>query len=149
MRLKYWLPAAATLAAVAGVVLVTQLEQRRDERRFAALEKYCTDCHNAAELAGERSFENLKLEDIPQHAEQFEAAIVKLRGRLMPPPGEAQPTAQEIDGLIASLERSIDEHAPPQAGYVAAQRLSRTEYAHAVKRSEEHTSELQSQSNLV
>ncbi|HSC13686.1 MAG TPA: DUF1592 domain-containing protein [Gammaproteobacteria bacterium] len=133
MRLKYWLPAAATLAAVAGVVLVTQLEQRRDERRFAALEKYCTDCHNAAELAGERSFEGLKLEDIPQHAEQFEAAIVKLRGRLMPPPGEPQPTAEEIDGLIATLEKTIDEHAPKQAGYVAAQRLSRTEYAHAVK----------------
>src|SRR5688572_33294028 len=51
----------------------------------------------------------------------------------MPPPGEPQPTAEEIDGLIASLERSIDDHAPQQAGYVAAQRLSRTEYAHAVK----------------
>ena len=70
---------------------------------------------------------------MPQHAEQFEAAIVKLRGRLMPPPGNPQPTTAEIDGLIASLERSIDEHAPPIAGYVAAQRLNRTEYAVAVK----------------
>ena len=58
---------------------------------------------------------------------------MKLRGRLMPPPGEPQPTAEEVDGLIASLENSIDEHAPQHAGYVAAQRLSRTEYAHAVK----------------
>jgi hypothetical protein len=133
MRLKYWLPAATLVAAGAVVVLVTQLEQRRDERRFAALEKYCTDCHNAAELAGERSFEGLKLDDVPEHPEQFEAAIVKLRGRLMPPPGEPQPTAEEIDGLVATLEKTIDEHAPKQAGYVAAQRLSRTEYAHAVK----------------
>jgi hypothetical protein len=133
MRLKYWLPAAVTVAAVAGVVLVTQLEQRRDERRFAAVGKYCIDCHNGAELAGERSFEGLKLEDIPEHPEQFEAAIVKLRGRLMPPPGEPQPTDAEVDGLIATLEKTIDEHAPKRAGYVAAQRLSRTEYAHAVK----------------
>jgi uncharacterized protein DUF1592/uncharacterized protein DUF1588/uncharacterized protein DUF1585/uncharacterized protein DUF1595/uncharacterized protein DUF1587 len=133
MRLKYWLPAAATVAAAAAAVLVTQLDARRDERRFAALDKYCTDCHNPADLAGELSFKGLNVEDIPQHAEQFEAAIVKLRGRLMPPPGNPQPSAQEVDGLIATLETTIDEHAPKQAGYVAAQRLSRTEYAHAVK----------------
>jgi hypothetical protein len=133
MRLKYWLPAAVTVAAAGGAVLVTQLQERRDERRFALLERYCTDCHNPAELAGELSFEGLALDEVPQHAEQFETAIVKLRGRLMPPPGEPQPSADEIDGLIATLERTIDEHAPKQAGYVAAQRLSRTEYAHAVK----------------
>src|SRR6185503_11205907 len=133
MRLKYWLPAAALLAAGAAVVLVTQLDQRRDERRFAVVGKYCTDCHNDAELSGEISFEGLQPADIPQHAAQFEAAIVKLRGRLMPPPGNPQPSAQQIDGLIATLENTIDEHAPAQAGYVAAQRLSRTEYASAVK----------------
>src|SRR5687767_8838608 len=108
MRLKYWLPAAVSVAAVAAVVLVTQLDGRRDERRFALLDRYCTDCHNPAELAGEISFEGLAAEDIPQHPEQFEAAIVKLRGRLMPPPGEPQPAADEIDGLIATLERTID-----------------------------------------
>src|SRR6185503_18252334 len=133
MRLRYWLPAAALLAAGAAVVLVTQLDERRDERRFAVVGKYCTDCHNDADLAGEISFEGLDPNDIPQHAAQFEAAIVKLRGRLMPPPGNPQPSAQEVDGLVATLEKTIDEHAPKQAGYVAAQRLSRTEYAHAVK----------------
>src|SRR6185436_5141230 len=39
----------------------------------------------------------------------------------------------DVDGLIAALEHTIDEHAPKQAGYVAAQRLDRTEYANAVK----------------
>ncbi len=70
---------------------------------------------------------------MPQHAAQFEAAIVKLRGRLMPPPGNPQPSKADVDGLIATLERTIDEHAPQQIGYVAAQRLDRTEYANAVK----------------
>ena len=135
MRRKYWLAAAsfAAATAVVAVVLATRLEQRRAEQSFALLGKYCTDCHNPAELAGELSFEGLTLDEVPQHAEQFEAAIVKLRGRLMPPPGEPQPTPREIDGLIASLERNIDEHAPPHAGHVTAQRLSRSEYAHAVK----------------
>jgi hypothetical protein len=139
MQRKYWLTAASlaaaatTVAIAVAVVLVPRLEQRRAEQSVALLGKYCTGCHNAAELAGELSLEGLKTEDIPQHAERFEAAIVKLRGRLMPPPGEPQPTKDEIDGLIASLERTIDEHAPQQIGYVAAQRLSRTEYAVAVK----------------
>jgi hypothetical protein len=134
MRRKHWL-AAISLAGVAAVaiVLATALEQRRERNRFALLERYCTDCHNAAEVAGDLSFEGLTLDEVPQHAEEFEAAIVKLRGRLMPPPGNPQPQPEEVDGLIAMLERTIDEHAPKQAGYVAAQRLSRTEYAHAVK----------------
>jgi hypothetical protein len=131
--LKFWLPAAALVAVGAAVVLMTGLDERRDERRFAALDEYCTECHNAAEREADLSFEGLTLAEVPQHAEQFEAAIVKLRGRLMPPPGNPQPRPEEIDGLIATLEQTIDEHAPRHAGYVAAQRLSRTEYAHAVK----------------
>ncbi|HWN38502.1 MAG TPA: DUF1587 domain-containing protein, partial [Gammaproteobacteria bacterium] len=134
MRLKYWLaPASLAAASVVAVVLWSYLDRRHTEQSFAVVEKYCTDCHNPAELAGELSFEGLKASDIPGHADKFEAAIVKLRGRLMPPPGNPQPTGKEVDALIATLEETIDDHAPKQAGYVASQRLSRTEYAHAVK----------------
>jgi hypothetical protein len=134
MRRNHWLAAGALVVfAAAAVVVVRGLEHRRELERFALLGRYCTDCHNAAERAGELSFEGMTLDEVPRHAEQFEAAIVKLRGRLMPPPGNPQPAEAEVDGLIATLERTIDEHAPRQAGYVAAQRLSRTEYAHAVK----------------
>jgi hypothetical protein len=134
MRRKFWFAAVALLGAAAvALVVATRFEQRRDQQRFALLQKYCTDCHNAADLAGGISFEHMTPESVPQHAAQFEAAIVKLRGRLMPPPGNPQPSKEQVDGLIASLERTIDEHAPRQIGYVAAQRLDRTEYAHAVK----------------
>ncbi|HJR71940.1 MAG TPA: hypothetical protein VKA43_17985, partial [Gammaproteobacteria bacterium] len=123
MRRKFWLAAASLAAATAVATLLwARLDERRAQQSFALLGKYCTDCHNPAELAGELSFEGLTLDEVPQHAEQFEAAIVKLRGRLMPPPGEPQPSKAEVDGLIATLERTIDEHAPKQAGYVAAQR---------------------------
>jgi len=134
MRLKYWLaPASLAAASVVAVVLWSYLDERHTEQSFAVVSKYCTDCHNPADLAGEISFEGLKPSDIPAHADKFEAAIVKLRGRLMPPPGNPQPTEKEVDNLIATLEETIDDNAPKQAGYVASQRLSRTEYAHAVK----------------
>ncbi len=134
MRRNLWV-AGIAIAIVAGVaaVVVPRLEQRREQQRFALFTKYCTDCHNAADLAGGVSFEHVTPESVPQHGAQFEAAIVKLRGRLMPPPGNPQPSKDEVDGLITGLERTLDENAPPQIGYVTAQRLDRTEYAHAVK----------------
>lgn len=97
------------------------------------LKSYCSECHNPIDLAGELSFEGLTPESVPQHAEIFEAAIRKLRGRLMPPPGSPQPGQDAIDGLVAWLERSIDSAPLHAAGYVPAQRLSRSEYASAVK----------------
>ena len=135
MRRNQWLAAAVLVGVVgaAAVEIAARLEQRQEQQRFALLDRYCTECHNAAELAGDMSFDGVTLAAVPQHPEQFEAAIVKLRGRLMPPPGNPQPSQGEVDELVATLERTIDEHAPRQAGYVAAQRLSRAEYAHAVK----------------
>jgi hypothetical protein len=134
MRPIHWLAASAAAGAAAvAVVLAVQLPHASDQRRFALIQKYCTECHNPDDLAGDISFKGLTAETVPQHAEIFEGAVRKLRGHLMPPPGSPRPSAEEIDGLVAFLERSIDEHSPRQAGYVAAQRLSRSEYAHAVK----------------
>jgi hypothetical protein len=134
MRPIHWLAASAAAGAAAvAVVLAVQLPHASDQRRFALIQKYCTECHNPDDLAGDISFKGLTAESVPQHAEIFEGAVRKLRGHLMPPPGSPRPSAEEIDGLVAFLERSIDEHSPRQAGYVAAQRLSRSEYAHAVK----------------
>ncbi|HEX5045867.1 MAG TPA: DUF1592 domain-containing protein [Gammaproteobacteria bacterium] len=133
MRFKQWLAtSAAAVAAAVAVVLALQLHGR-DQRRFALVQKYCTECHNPDDLAGDISFKGLTADSVPRHAEIFERATAKLRGNLMPPPGSPRPSPKEIDGLVAFLERSIDEHAPAQAGYVAAQRLSRAEYASAVK----------------
>ena len=133
-RFRHWVIAAAVVGvAVAATVVVTRVQQAREQQRFGMLKSYCTECHNANDLAGELSFEGLTPESIPAHAETFEAAIVKLRGRLMPPPGSPQPPQQEIDGLVAFLERSIDAAAAVHTvGYVPAQRLNRAEYAHAV-----------------
>ena len=70
----------------------------------------------------------------PLEPQVFEAAVRKLRGRLMPPPGEPQPEQPRVDSFIAWLERTIDRNAVmPRAGHVPIQRLNRTEYAAAVQ----------------
>ena len=58
----------------------------------------------------------------------------KLRGRLMPPPGSPQPEQKDIDAFVAWMENKLDNNpSAPTAGHVGIQRLSRTEYAAAVK----------------
>ena len=134
-RSHLWLAAAGVaVIAVGGTLSWRALEHAREQERFAMLETYCVDCHNSVDRAGELSFEQLSAESVPEHAEIFEQVVRKLRGRQMPPPGERQPNQDEIDGLVAWLERSIDEGTAHRAvGYVPAQRLSRDEYAYAVK----------------
>jgi hypothetical protein len=101
---------------------------------WGLLESYCTRCHNAEDWAGGVAFDAMSPSAIPEDAKIWEAAMRKLRGRLMPPPGEKQPSQGEVDGFVSWMEGSLDS-APnrPLAGHVPIQRLNRTEYANAVK----------------
>jgi hypothetical protein len=126
------LAAVVTAGAAAGVALPAY-RAHQTEQRWGLFKRYCIDCHNDVDRSGGLTFEGLDPESVPAHAETFEAVIRKLRGRLMPPSDEPQPEQHDIDGLVALLERTIDENEPERAGYVQAQRLSRTEYAEAVK----------------
>ena len=72
--------------------------------------------------------------DIAAHAETFEAAVQKLRGHLMPPPGNPRPDPVDVEVLIAWLEDALDQGSDvPGAAHVPVQRMSRTEYAAAVE----------------
>jgi hypothetical protein len=133
-RSRQWVAAAVVVGiAAGGAWLLTQVEKVREGERWAMLDRYCVECHNENDLAGDRNFQGLTPESIPEHAEVFEAVVNKLRGRLMPPPGSPQPEQAEIDQLVAYLERSIDSSASAEVGHVTSQRLNRTEYAAAVK----------------
>ena len=126
--------AAVGALSVAAVFVYRAFEIRQTEQRWALLATYCTECHNDEEFAGNVVFEGLSPESVPAHVETFEAAVRKLRGRLMPPPGNPQPDQAEIDALVAFLEYAIDSQSQaPKAAHVPIQRLNRTEYAIAVK----------------
>ena len=126
--------AGGVVLAGAGVAYHQGLIFDRSEQHWAVVQSYCTECHNAAEATGDLVLEGLSPEAIPEKAEVFEAAVRKLRGRQMPPPGNPQPEQRALDGLVSFIEESIDEHAPElAAGHVPIQRLNRTEYALAVQ----------------
>jgi hypothetical protein len=127
---------ALVVVAVAVVVLIPRagLLGTGAEQHWTTVERYCADCHNDAEFAGDVSFQRLDYTSVGDETELFETAIRKLRGRLMPPPGNPQPDQTAVDGLVGFLESSIDAGSDvPRAGYVPVQRLTRTEYAIAVK----------------
>jgi mono/diheme cytochrome c family protein len=103
--------------------------------QLATMQQYCVTCHNdRAKVAGV-SFEGITPDSIGQHADLFEKAVRKLRGRVMPPPGARQPDAAATDALISYLEAALDRaateaHIPDQ---LVLHRLNRKEYANAVR----------------
>jgi mono/diheme cytochrome c family protein len=106
------------------------------EQYQAMVKTYCTGCHTSQlpKPAAGLALDTLNVQAAFEHADTWEKAIRKLRGRLMPPPGARQPEQKDVDGLVAYLENTLDTHATgPKAGYVGIQRLNRTEYAAAVK----------------
>lgn len=105
-----------------------------DATASALVEDYCVKCHNEEDWAGSLDLSLLDVSHVSGQADVWEKAIVKLRGRLMPPAGQEQPPQEEIDAVISYLENSIDASAATShVGHVPIQRLNRTEFAASVK----------------
>jgi hypothetical protein len=105
------------------------------EPHWAMLNNYCEKCHNTTDWTGGVAFDTMQPSGIPEDAKIWEAAVSKLRGRMMPPPGEKQPDQATIDSFVSWMEGNLDKAAAahPDAGYVSLHRLNRVEYASAVK----------------
>lgn len=99
------------------------------------IEQYCDKCHNTTDWAGGIAFDALSLDEIADDAETWEKAVRRLRGRLMPPPGNPQPSREEVAFTINWLETRLDAAAKDRAspGNVGIHRLNRKEYANAVR----------------
>jgi hypothetical protein len=126
--------------AIAGALLLAGCGEPPPEQALAqhveTFGRFCTECHNDAEAAGELSLESVTPAEVAAKPEVFEHVIRKLRGGLMPPPGEPRPDAEEVHGLVVALERHLDAAAAargPEPGRVALHRMNRTEYATAVE----------------
>src|SRR5215471_14971599 len=98
------------------------------------LNSYCTGCHNNRAKVGGLALDGLDLQAAADNAEIWEKALRKLRGNLMPPPGNPRPPQKDLDSFVGWMENMLDTHAKgPKAGHVPIQRLNRTEYAASVK----------------
>ena len=103
------------------------------EDQWELLNRYCVDCHNFEDWAGEVAFDLMTPASLHEEPGTFELVLQKLSGRLMPPPGSDQPRQAEIDDFMLWLESNLDANADiPKAGHVPIQRMNRTEYARSV-----------------
>jgi hypothetical protein len=127
-----------TLLSLSGVALAAPVMAAPGDATAgpAFLAKFCNDCHNATDWAGGVAFDTLSQDDVAADAPVWEEAVKKLRGRLMPPPGEPQPSQEAIDSQVSLLEHRLDAAATSrrQPGTVVLHRLNRTEYQNEIRR---------------
>src|SRR5688500_11190916 len=102
-----------TLFAVLGGGLAAACGNGVDDpatsaQHWAMLDRYCTECHNAAEFTADLSLEAMSPDEIPQDAEIWEKVVRKLRGQMMPPPGEPRPDLAQVEQFVAWMEGRLD-----------------------------------------
>lgn len=109
-------------------------QQAASHAEWDLVERYCLDCHNDEDWAGQVAFSLMGPDSLGAQPELFEVVLKKLSGRLMPPPGSEQPEQANIDAFTAWVEGTLDANAAlPKAGHVPLQRLNRTEYQRSVR----------------
>ena len=125
---------ATVLAVGAGYLWNVHKPQPNTAQQWALFGKYCTECHNRDDNTAEIAFDKMTAESIVAQPEIFEAAVRKLRGGQMPPPGAKQFDLDTRRQWVGWLEHTLDAAAvqKPVPGRVALHRLNRTEYANAV-----------------
>src|SRR3984957_17138080 len=103
------------------------------DQHWGMLKQYCSKCHNAEDWAGGVAFDTMTPQEIPDQAEIWEHAMRKLRGRLMPPPGNPQPDAATIHSFVGWMENTLDTAAAarPDPGRGSLHPLNPKEYANA------------------
>src|SRR5688572_3912969 len=101
----------------------------------ATLDRYCISCHNNRLRTGGLSLAGLDPAAVGGHTDVWERVVRKLRTHEMPPAGAARPDDPTYLATATALESALDAHADanPRPGRVAVHRLSRTEYANAVR----------------
>jgi hypothetical protein len=103
------------------------------ESAASTLDRYCADCHNPAEFAGDFSVTNLNAAAVHENPELWERVVRKLRTRTMPPQEAPRPDAATYDSFATWLEASLDAAVEPNPGAPALRRLNRSEYANSIR----------------
>ena len=105
------------------------------KEHWRTIERYCAECHNEVEYAGDLAFDRMAGDKVGDHAARLELAVRKLRGGLMPPADAPRPSEDELNGLIAWLEGALDQAAAEEAWArsIPPHRLNRREYQNAIR----------------
>lgn len=126
--------ASLSLRAMAAEAPAAHAGSESLQQSWSFIDKYCDKCHNSIDWAGGLAFDVMSRESVAPDAKLWEEAVMKLRGALMPPSGEAQPSAAERLGFMHMLENNLDKVAAenPNPGSVMLHRLNRREYRNAI-----------------
>src|ERR1700749_3085591 len=124
LRLTFGLLAAlggvgSLMAADAPAAAASSEANGPTDKHWALLNTYCEKCHNTTDWTGGVAFDAMQPQNIPEDAKTWESAVSKLRGRMMPPPGQKQPDQASIDSFVSWMEGNLDKAAAahPDAGY--------------------------------
>ncbi len=105
------------------------------EDQWNMIYDYCVDCHNETDYTGGLSIEYASPDFVHEEGDIWEKAIKKLATGQMPPLGEEQPSQEQRQTFIASLEAILDQEAQenPNPGAPVLPRLNRTEYQNSIR----------------
>jgi hypothetical protein len=98
--------------------------------------KFCLDCHDDDAKKGRLSLEGLSAEySDPKLHKTWVRVFDRIREQEMPPQDESQPTPEERDSFLRSLEQTLHEASLQQQkdGRVTIRRLSRVEYQNTIR----------------
>jgi len=102
----------------------------------ALLDRYCVTCHNSRARTAGLALDALDGSQPGAQAETWEKVVRKVRGGVMPPPGQPRPDTETLLAFVEALEAGLDAAAAknPDPGRVPTfHRLNRAEYMNAVR----------------
>jgi hypothetical protein len=100
----------------------------------ATIGKFCLDCHNDNDNAGNLSLEKRSLADVRADAAVWEQVLRKIGSGMMPPRDAGKrPDAATYADMIHWLSAELDSGRRPTSPAPGAHRLNRAEYANAVR----------------
>src|SRR5688500_15018712 len=125
----------ATGGVAARQASATERTSRSTASVEAVLKQYCVSCHNQRAKTGGLALDTLDVHDVSGAADVWEKVATKLRTQEMPPLGRPRPDKATYEAITLALETSLDNAAAarPNPGRVPVHRLSRIEYANAIR----------------
>ncbi len=138
MSCRYLMPGIAALllgaALGAGAADAPGGHVAMADKDWAFVDKYCSNCHNSTDWAGGVALDVLDRANLATDGEVWEEAVRKLRGALMPPSSDPQPSAADRRAFMHSMEAAMDRVAATNVnpGSVVLHRLNRREYRNAI-----------------